>query len=121
MTGEFSQKDFGQYVNDDNNVIVKIATDDFDGYEPLRLLSVEQYVSLLRSERGIKPGDLKSDEGLNFIEWDDEFGGEPVRITACFFRSAKGFRIAQFFLFGNSAEEFRDDVPKWARSVTFEK
>ena len=70
LTGEFSQKDFGQYVNDDNNVIVKIATDD---------------------------------------------------IIAYIFRSAKGFRIAWFFLFENSAEKYRNDVSEWAKSVTFEK
>ena len=124
LTEDFTEDEIvgfaGTYVSAD--VLVYVSCEDFDEYEPFRVISTEQYVDMLRQNNdALADAELKTKDGLSFLEYNARTGGKDYHWFVYVFRSDNGFRLVEFAVFEKNTEEFRDDVHGWAKTVKFNK
>lgn len=124
LTNKFVEKDevgfAGSFASSD--ALAYVVCEDFDNFEPFRVISLEQYVDMLRQNNPTLAGkELKTEDGLSSLEYTAESGGKEYHWFVYVFRSDKGYRLVEFAVFEKNAEELRDEVTGWAKSVKFEK
>lgn len=124
LTDDFFEDDIvgsaGVFTSAD--ALVYVVCEDYDEYEPLRVIDMDQYIEMVRQNNpSLTDTEIKTDGGLRLLEYDAESGGKDYHWFVYVFRSDKGFRLVEFSVFKKNAEKMRDTVTGWAKSVTFEK
>ena len=125
LTNEFQEEYMDGFVAcyGSVDVAVFVRTDSFAVDPELKNYTVEEYAEqLYKLNQHDVPNGIQSENGLTFYEY--QYHNSNDGITYCYFtyiyKTEGGFWIVQFATPNLEVNNYREDIAKWAKTVTFE-
>ena len=121
LTDDFSRMDNGNFTLSfaSEDVAVFMLEERFalmDGFEDY---TIREYGELVLSSNG-RDCELKVQDGLTFFEYksDTEFDTD-YKYLAYLYKSDDAFWLVNFVVKANKADEYKDEIAAWAKSIEF--
>ncbi len=96
---------------------VMVLREEFDDYEGLEDLTLDEYIELSLEANGHTGTAVKKGDGYKYITYSEIEDGEFIHYTAAFYKGHDGFFAISFATPSENADEYREDFAKWAASV----
>ena len=124
LTDEFVKTDVKNYIAayDSKNVAVLVSKEEFtlaDGFEDQTL---EQYGNLVLQSNNLSSSEIKNIEGLIGFEYEstNPNTGNTYKYLSFLYKSNDAFWMMQFATLKENVDDFRSEIIKWAKTVSFE-
>ena len=121
LTDGFREKDVDGYNKGYDSakmgvLVLKEAFADIPGAESLTL---DDYAEMVLENNQGKASEVKTSDGLTYMEYVAESSGQEYGYLVVMYRSADAFWLVQFFSKSADFNEYRPSFINWAKTVTF--
>lgn len=123
LTEEFNRFETGVHTAcyGTDHVAVFALKESFDLLEGSENFTLKEYAELVIKANGFENKKPKTDNGLTYFEYDytNPETKQDFRYFSYVYKANDSFWFIQFAILTDEVNEYKDDVIKWAKSVTF--
>ena len=123
LTNEFKASDIEQFtaVYDSQNVVVFALKEEFTLLSGLSNYTLDEYHALVLEANGLgEEFATRDNELLGFVyDYTDPEANISYRYFSYVYKAPDAFWVIQFVTLVEDAEQYRDNISEWARSVSF--
>ena len=123
LTNEFKETSYTGFdvVYEADEMFVFVLSESFSLLPGSENYTLQEYAQLVIEANNLENVEIKTEDGLVYFEYTSDKNSHLYHYTAYVYKSSDSFWLIQFATFSSEANEYRNDIKDWAKSVEFAK